>query len=119
MPKGEEHFWDSAKMRKNLALGQRIEPRRPRLWTWTDGDRVILQHEPPEESQKYQPMYAQLADGRLVEYTECTQTAEAQAAWDDLVYLGPGRIRHPPASPEETRQLIANMSSLVFMKSLG
>ena len=67
---------------------------------------------------KYQPMYAQLADGRLVEYTECTQTAEAQAAWDDLVYLGPGRIRHPPASTEETLQLIANMEDLVFMKSL-
>jgi len=119
MPKGEEHFWYSAKMQRTLALGQRLEPRRPRLWTWTDEDRAFLQHDhPPEAAQKYQSMYAQLTDGRLVEYTDCTQTAEAQAAWDDLVYLGPGRIRHPPASPEEARQLIANMADLVFMKSL-
>lgn len=69
MPKGEEHFWYSSKMRRELADSQPQEPCRLRLWT--DGDMVLLS----EGGQKYQPMYAQLADGRLVEYTECTPTA--------------------------------------------
>lgn len=49
MPKGEEHFWYSVKMRRGLARCQDQEPRRPRLWTWSEEGRVLLRHDPPEE----------------------------------------------------------------------